>query len=111
MGSGDRRWFLVLEGPTTVSFRENNVAQLGTKENRRYFKKFERYIPHPDYPLVDASVHGRNGPIRVGYNNYVSNPSRAFIKSCVSVGIPFTPDFNGPNGTLGVSRVGVTSSR
>ncbi|XP_006459081.1 hypothetical protein AGABI2DRAFT_183868 [Agaricus bisporus var. bisporus H97] len=75
------------------------------KNLQRYFRKFERYMPHPEYPLVDASYRGKEGPIRVGYNNHVASESRAFIKSCVNVGIPFTPDFNGPNGTLGVSRV------
>lgn len=66
-------------------------------------------MPHPEYPLVDASYRGKEGPIRVGYNNHVASESRAFIKSCVNVGIPFTPDFNGPNGTLGVSRVSLIS--
>lgn len=75
------------------------------KNLRRYFNKYETYIPHPDYPLVDASARGNSGPVRVGYNNYVSKPSAAFIKSCIRVGIPFTPDFNGPRGTLGVSRI------
>ncbi|KAG6910847.1 hypothetical protein DXG01_007162 [Tephrocybe rancida] len=69
-----------------------------------YFTKFEKYQPHPDYPLVDASVRGSSGPIRIGYYNTVTNPSKAFIKACSSVGIPFTPDFNVSSGTLGVSR-------
>ncbi|KAG6896317.1 hypothetical protein C0992_009108 [Termitomyces sp. T32_za158] len=71
---------------------------------RRYFTKFERYQPHPDYPLVDTAVRGTSGPIRIGYFNLVSETSKAFIKACTSIGIPFTPDFNVSSGTLGVSR-------
>jgi hypothetical protein len=76
-----------------------------TYDDLRYFNKYESYLPHPDYPLVDTSARGKTGPIRVGYNNFVTKPSQAFIKSCVNVGIPFNPDFNGPQGTMGVSRV------
>lgn len=72
---------------------------------RQYFNKFETYRPHVDYPLVDASVRGKSGPIQVGYNNYVSELSGAFISSCINIGIPFIPDFNGPRGTIGVSRL------
>lgn len=72
---------------------------------KRYFNKIETYQPHPDYPLVDVSARGKTGPIRIGYNNTITNPSRAFIKSCVNIGIPFNPDFNGPQGTMGVSRI------
>ncbi|EDR08397.1 uncharacterized protein LACBIDRAFT_296999 [Laccaria bicolor S238N-H82] len=71
----------------------------------RYFTKFEKYNPHPDYPLVDATVRGSSGPVNVGYFNTVTNASKAFVKACVGVNIPFTPDFNGPNGTLGASRI------
>ncbi|KAJ3563326.1 hypothetical protein NP233_g9011 [Leucocoprinus birnbaumii] len=82
------------------------MAQYGAPGDfDEYFNKYETYIPHPDYPSVNTSARGTNGPIRVGYNNYVSKPSVAFIKSCISVGIPFTPDFNGPQGTMGVSRI------
>ncbi|KAG5635723.1 hypothetical protein H0H81_010301 [Sphagnurus paluster] len=70
-----------------------------------YFKKFERYQPHPEYPLVDSSLHGKSGPIRIGYLNTVTDASKAFIEACTNVGIPFTPDFNTSAGTLGASRV------
>ncbi|EAU85325.2 choline dehydrogenase [Coprinopsis cinerea okayama7 len=69
-----------------------------------YFRKFERFNPHPEYPDVDMKNKGTDGPVDVGYFNTVTPPSKAFIKACVAVGIPFTPDFNGLNGTLGVSR-------
>lgn len=72
---------------------------------QRYVLKYETYLPHPEYPLVDTSFRGKNGPIKIGYNNHVSEPSRAFIQSSINVGIPFSPDFNGPDGTMGVNRV------
>ncbi|KAG6862501.1 hypothetical protein C0995_000049 [Termitomyces sp. Mi166 len=79
----------------------SNLAHIGAGQ---YFTKFERYQPHPDYPLVDTAVRGSSGPIRIGYFNTVSEASKAFIKACTTVGIPFSPDFNVSSGTLGVSR-------
>ncbi|KAF5391701.1 hypothetical protein D9757_002551 [Collybiopsis confluens] len=72
------------------------------KNFRRYFNKFEKYVPDPRYPEVDTSVRGKHGPIRVGYFNFITNSAKAFIDSCIEIGIPFTPDFNGPRGTMGV---------
>lgn len=72
---------------------------------RRYINQFEKFHPHPTQPFVDATQRGTSGPISIGYFNTISEKADAFIKSCISVGIPFTPDFNGPKGTLGVSRV------
>ncbi|KAG5646982.1 hypothetical protein DXG03_001705 [Asterophora parasitica] len=65
----------------------------------------KRYQPDPEYPLVDTNVHGASGPMRIGYFNTIRDTSKAFIKACTNVGIPFTPDFNVASGTLGVSRV------
>ncbi|SJL10545.1 related to choline dehydrogenase and related flavoproteins [Armillaria ostoyae] len=72
---------------------------------RRYFNKFEKYSADPDYPQVDPTHHGSEGPVRIGYFNTIAQSSKDFVKACVNVGIPYTPDFNGPNGTLGASRV------
>ncbi|KAF5382020.1 hypothetical protein D9615_004437 [Tricholomella constricta] len=69
-----------------------------------YFTKFERYQPHPEYPLVNTNVRGSSGPVRIGYFNTVTATSKAFIKACTVLGIPFTHDFNVASGTLGVSR-------
>ncbi|KXN88615.1 L-sorbose 1-dehydrogenase [Leucoagaricus sp. SymC.cos] len=68
-------------------------------KNLRRYGSFCQALPQ----VPELSVC--SGPIRVGYNNYVSNLSRAFIKSCINIGIPLNPDFNGPQGTMGVSRV------
>ncbi|KAK0223979.1 hypothetical protein IW262DRAFT_1473502 [Armillaria fumosa] len=72
---------------------------------RRYFNKFEKYSADPDYPQVDPAHHGSGGPVRIGYFSTIAQSSKDFVKACVNVGIPYTPDFNGPNGTLGVNRV------
>lgn len=75
----------------------------------RYFNKFERFQPHPDYPQVDASIRGSSGPVRIGYYNTITDTSRAFIRACMNVGIPFTHDFHGTLSTIGVSRVSALS--
>ncbi|KAJ6624076.1 hypothetical protein B0H10DRAFT_2008400 [Mycena sp. CBHHK59/15] len=72
---------------------------------RRYFTKFEKYTPNSAYPSVDTTGRGACGPVRIGYFNTVSEHSKAFLKACVQVGIPFVPDFNGPKGPIGASRV------
>jgi choline dehydrogenase len=71
----------------------------------RYFRKFEAYQPHPDYPLVDASARGRNGPVHTGFFNHITPPSKAFVNACVNIGIRQTQDFNGKGGTLGAARI------
>ncbi|TFK62260.1 alcohol oxidase [Pluteus cervinus] len=75
------------------------------KNFSKYINKFERFVPHTEYSSVDASARGANGPMTIGYFNSVSDKSKSFLQSCVNIGIPFTPDFNGPAGTLGVGRV------
>jgi choline dehydrogenase len=81
------------------------------KNLHRYFTRFEKYIPDAAYPAVDASVRGSAGPVRVGYFNRVSEHSKAFVKACGQVGIPLVADFNGPNGPIGASRVGLLLRR
>jgi len=70
-----------------------------------YFRKFEAYQPHPSFPDVDTSARGLNGPVQVGYFNTITEPSRKFVQACIGVGIPFIRDFNGVDGTIGVSRI------
>ncbi|PPQ83095.1 hypothetical protein CVT25_003799 [Psilocybe cyanescens] len=69
-----------------------------------FFRKFESYQPHRDFPNVDLSARGRTGPVQVGFNNSVSIWCNKFIKACLNAGIPPTNDFNGPTGTLGAAR-------
>ena len=70
-----------------------------------YFRKFEHFHPHPDYPLVDASVHGSTGPVHVGFFNTTTEWCSEFVDSCISAGIPRTHDFNAQHGLIGASRV------
>ncbi|KAK0205456.1 hypothetical protein DFS33DRAFT_1274353 [Desarmillaria ectypa] len=72
---------------------------------RPYFNKFEKYSADPNYPQVDLAYRGSKGSVRIGYFNTIAQSSKDFIKACINVGIPYTPDFNGPNGTLGAGRV------
>lgn len=70
-----------------------------------YFRKFEHFHPHPDYPLVDASVHGSEGPVHVGFFNTTTEWCSEFVDACTAAGIPRTPDFNATHGLIGASRV------
>ncbi|TFK27798.1 alcohol oxidase [Coprinopsis marcescibilis] len=72
---------------------------------QRYFRKYEKYVPHPEFPDVDLSVKGKDGPVEIGYFSEVSEGSKLFIKACQRVGIPYSPDFNTSKGTLGVNKV------
>ncbi|KAF9560497.1 alcohol oxidase [Agrocybe pediades] len=75
------------------------------KNFSKYIRKFEKFIPHRDYPEVDASVHGTTGPVQVGFNTTVSGWCSRFIKACTNAGIPSTHDFNAPKGLIGAARV------
>ncbi|KZT35293.1 alcohol oxidase [Sistotremastrum suecicum HHB10207 ss-3] len=71
---------------------------------RPYFKNSETYHPHPLHSDVDMSYRGTEGPVQI------TNPPRVpvtheCLESVKAVGIPYTPDFNTPNGTLGCSHM------
>lgn len=70
-----------------------------------YFRKFERFIPDPEQPDIDRSQKGSDGPVRVGYFSYISEASKAFVKACVNLKIPFSNDFNTSAHSIGVNRV------
>lgn len=89
-----------------VDHKRTSWIDIGIDTKPRYFNKFERYQPHPEYPLVDATARGSAGPVRIGYFNTITDTSKAFIQSCISIGIPFVHDFHGTLSTMGVSRVG-----
>ncbi|KAF8150870.1 choline dehydrogenase [Crassisporium funariophilum] len=75
------------------------------KNFAQYFRKFETFNPHPDYPKVDSSARGSKGPVNVGFFNTASEWVNLFVDACVGVGIPRTHDFNGVTGTVGAARV------
>lgn len=72
-----------------------------------YFTKFEKYSDDPDYPDVNSSAKGKDGPMNIGYYSDISEGSKDFIKACTQSGIPYSADFNtNPTlGTRGVNRV------
>ncbi len=75
---------------------------------RRYFRKFENYIPDRAQPSIDASSKGTSGPVRVGYVTAMFRSSKAFVQACLNLGIPYCPDFNS-SGSIGVNRVGANT--
>ncbi|CAE6447695.1 unnamed protein product [Rhizoctonia solani] len=83
---------------------ESECKEWAFNEFFKYFQKFETFHPHPDFP-VDESKRGKQGPIQTGFYGHFSNVARAFISACQSIGIPFNPDFNTAEGTLGVSKI------
>jgi len=72
-----------------------------------YFTKFEKFVDDPLYPDVNSKVKAKDGPVRVGYFNTVSDGSNDFIKACIKAGIPYSDDFNTPPGARGVNRVSI----
>ncbi|PPQ95742.1 hypothetical protein CVT26_015868 [Gymnopilus dilepis] len=66
---------------------------------KQYFRKFETYVEHPDYPNVDKLMKGADGPMRVGYFSEFSEGSEDFIKACTNIGIPYNADFTTTHGT------------
>ncbi|KAK7032251.1 hypothetical protein VNI00_013209 [Paramarasmius palmivorus] len=75
------------------------------KNFKSSFAKFERYTADSEYPEVDTALKGSNGPVQVGYFSYISETARDFIKSCMQLKIPFSPDFNTSGSSRGVNRV------
>ncbi|KAH8833395.1 hypothetical protein DL96DRAFT_1585959 [Flagelloscypha sp. PMI_526] len=73
------------------------------KNLSKYFRKFETFVAHPDYPDVDLGNRGKYGPVTIGYFNSITQTSKAFVKACVEVGMDWTPDFLMKS--CGVSRV------
>ncbi|KAF8270546.1 alcohol oxidase [Lactarius quietus] len=74
------------------------------KDFRKYFLRFERFVPNRSYPVVE-SERSSNGPIEVGFHSNQSVFAKLFIDACGRVGIPYRADFNTPNGTCGVAKV------
>ncbi|KAI6042563.1 hypothetical protein EDC04DRAFT_2968509 [Pisolithus marmoratus] len=78
---------------------------------KQYFLKFETYYPDPRFPNVDVSQRGSSGPVNIGYSVYTWKGSKMFIDACINAGIPFNPDFNTSNGTIGVNKTVTSSSQ
>ncbi|RPD59568.1 GMC oxidoreductase [Lentinus tigrinus ALCF2SS1-6] len=90
-------WVLLQKG-------QEGASQWAFKEVDKYIRKFEKFTPSPEYPLVDASLRGRSGPVHTGYG-YASYGTKKFIEACANAGIPAISDLNTYKGTMGVSKV------
>ena len=67
--------------------------QWGFAELLRYFRRMEgneRY---------NNDLHGIGGPLKVSDPRQICELSRAYVQSAQAIGLPFTPDFNGPRQT------------
>ncbi|CAE6468564.1 unnamed protein product [Rhizoctonia solani] len=74
------------------------------EDMKPYFRKAEKYTPHVGHSLVDQAHRGDNGEWKTGYS-YRANTVGLFIEACKEVGIPYNPDINTPEGTMGVSEL------
>ncbi|KAF9052467.1 alcohol oxidase [Hymenopellis radicata] len=72
---------------------------------KKYFTKFETYSFQDGAKNIDMKQRGTDGPVQVGYFAWTSDSSKAFIKTCEAVGVPFSPDFNNVEGQTGVNRI------
>lgn len=71
----------------------------------RFFRKFEKFEAHPNFPEVDVSLKGSKGPMHIGYFPLIAKASEDFVEACKGVGIPLSADFTQPTGVLGVNKV------
>ncbi|KAF8523221.1 alcohol oxidase [Gautieria morchelliformis] len=70
-----------------------------------YFRKFEKYVPHPDVEPLDPFEKGNEGPVQVGFFGYFSKTSAKWMRACINAGIPHSRDVNTPSGIAGVTKV------
>ncbi|KAJ3538326.1 hypothetical protein NM688_g6537 [Phlebia brevispora] len=70
---------------------------------RPYFTKSEGYSPSLLFPDIKVGDRGVQGPWRTGHGHEFAPVHKAVFEACKSLGMPYNPDFNTPNGTMGVS--------
>ncbi|KAJ7575280.1 GMC oxidoreductase [Mycena floridula] len=75
----------------------------GYKSLKKYFHKSEHYIPSPNHPHVDKSLHSDSGPWFTSHCESAPVNGR-IIKACMEAGVPRSYDFNTDAGTIGVSH-------
>lgn len=71
---------------------------------KKYFSKFETFVPHKDHPDVDVSERGSSGPMKSGFFGHNSYITQQFIRACDLAGIPAIPDVNTSKGTMGATK-------
>lgn len=62
----------------------------GFEDVRRYFLRSEGNT------VLSGDWHGTDGPLGVSQLARPNQTTQAFVQSCVELGMPFNPDFNGP---------------
>lgn len=61
------------------------------------FKDIQRYfLRSEDNAILSGDWHGIGGPLAVSNIPDPQPMTRAFVRSCQELGIPYNPDFNGP---------------
>ena len=88
----------------------NKDSGWGWDELLPFFKKSEIFHPPNEFQRTagdvryDASVHGFDGNVKVGFPNYFFPQSNLWEKATESLGIPPSPDMcNGSPNAVGVS--------
>ncbi|KAF8513661.1 GMC oxidoreductase [Hysterangium stoloniferum] len=84
------------------SWAENGAEGWSYDELHPYFMKSEGYTASPSKPDVKLKYHGCNGPWKTSEPN-VAPLHYVIMEACAALGIPWSPDLNTPNGTLGAS--------
>ncbi|THG97130.1 hypothetical protein EW026_g4812 [Hermanssonia centrifuga] len=76
----------------------------GYSDMQTYFRKAEKYTPHPSYPGINAEERGKDGLWSTGHSREALAPiCNAAFQACKTLGIPETHDANTPRGTSGVT--------
>lgn len=69
---------------------EEGAAGWGFADIRKYFLRSE------GNSILSGEWHGTEGPLGVSNTPDPQPMTRAFLRSCQELGIPYNPDFNGP---------------
>ncbi|KAL8243960.1 hypothetical protein R6Q59_010218 [Mikania micrantha] len=69
-----------------------------------YMRKSEKFTPNPNRPAIKTEERGSSGLWQTGYSWLTEIGEHGFLGACQEVGIPYNPDINTPNGTLGCTR-------
>ncbi|KAF8522632.1 hypothetical protein BU17DRAFT_64321 [Hysterangium stoloniferum] len=91
-----------LEEPDFNSWAANGAEGWSYDELHPYFMKSEGYAASASKPDVKLKDHGFNGPWKTSEPD-VASLYHVIMEACAVLGIPWSPDLNTPNGTLGAS--------
>ncbi|KAF8521763.1 GMC oxidoreductase [Hysterangium stoloniferum] len=84
------------------SWAANGAEGWSYDELHPYFMKSEGYAASASKPDVKLKDHGFNGPWKTSEPD-VAPLHHVIMEACAVLGIPWSPDLNTPNGTLGAS--------